>query len=215
MEIASARLAGPDLKGRADGFVDYRAASRRVELNLQADGGVAVGQPRRLRGAAARRAGRRRSAHFVWAPAGWSYGGTATSPRFATLGRVIEDDRDEVHRRPATASTSRSSARATPAGSIKGLVSVDTARRGPACRSRSTSISPDLSIHQLLADQFPRRGAADRRRPLRTDGGHLRVPVQQRARARRQRQGRPPRARHQRDRAAGRRGICPSPSTAG
>ncbi len=97
--IASARLAGPDLTGRADGFVDYRPASRRVELNLQADGAVQwvnrVGyaeQPLAGKVAAA--------ARFVWTPAGWSYGGTASSPRFADTRPRDRGDPGEVHRQP-------------------------------------------------------------------------------------------------------------------
>ncbi|MEO6195748.1 MAG: translocation/assembly module TamB domain-containing protein [Thermoanaerobaculia bacterium] len=151
--IASARLAGPDLTGRAEGFVDYRPASRRVELNLEADGAVQwvnrVGyaeQP--LVGPVAAKA------HFVWTPAGWSYGGTASSPRFATLGRVIEEIRAKFTGNRDGVDVQLENARYA-GGSIQGLVSVDTAQKGPGVPVSLDLDLANLSIHQLLADQFP------------------------------------------------------------
>ncbi|HTG36218.1 MAG TPA: translocation/assembly module TamB domain-containing protein [Thermoanaerobaculia bacterium] len=151
--IASARLAGPDLTGRAEGFVDYRPASRRVELNLQADGAVQwvnrVGYAEEpLVGPVAA------TARFVWTPAGWSYGGTASSPRFATLGRVIEEIRAKFTGNRDGVDVQLENARYA-GGSIQGLVSVDTAQKGPGVPVSLDLDLAGLSIHQLLADQFP------------------------------------------------------------
>src|SRR6185295_12486511 len=71
VRIATARLASPDLGASASGFVDYRAASRRVELAIE--GRVST------------------KTRFQWTPDGWSYSGTASAPRIAALNRVIDD----------------------------------------------------------------------------------------------------------------------------
>jgi autotransporter translocation and assembly factor TamB len=153
IQIANTRIAGPDLTARADGFVDYRSESRRVELSLQADGAAhwvnRVGyaeQP--LAGPVSAKA------HFVWTPAGWSYGGTATSPRLATLGRVIQEIQARFTGGRDGVDVQLERARYA-GGSVKGLISVDTAQKGPGVPVSLDLDLADLSIHQLLADQFP------------------------------------------------------------
>jgi len=153
VRIANVRLAGPDLTARAAGFVDYRPASRRVELNLQADG--AVQWVNRLGYAEQPLAGPvAATARFVWTPAGWSYGGTASSPRFATLGRVIEDIRGKFTGNRDGVDVQLERARYA-GGSIQGLISVDMAQKGPGVPVSLDLDLAGLSIHQLLADQFP------------------------------------------------------------
>ncbi|HET9212469.1 MAG TPA: translocation/assembly module TamB domain-containing protein [Thermoanaerobaculia bacterium] len=153
VEIASTRFAGPDLTGKASGFVDYRSESRRVELNLHTDAQAQwvnrVGwseQP--LAGPVAA------DARFLWTPAGWSYRGTAASPRFAALGRVIQDIRASFTGGPDGVDVGVERARYAD-GSFKGLISVDTAERGPGVPVSLDLELADLAIHKLLADQFP------------------------------------------------------------
>jgi autotransporter translocation and assembly factor TamB len=151
--ITNSRLAGPDLKGQVNGFVDYRPASRRVELAIQIDGAAQwvnrVGyddQP--LVGPVAARA------RFIWTPVGWSYGGTAASPRIATLGRTIQDIQAKFTGGPDGVDVQLERARYA-GGSFKGLVAVDTGEKGPGTPVSLDLDLADLSIHQLLADQFP------------------------------------------------------------
>lgn len=153
VQITNTRLAGPDLAARVNGFVDYRAENRRVELGIQADAGVRLvnrlgysEQP--LDGPASAQA------RFVWTPAGWSYSGTASSPRFAALGRVIQDVRGTFTGGPDGVDVQVERARYAD-GSLKGLISVDTGEKGPGTPVALDLDLADLSIHQLLADQFP------------------------------------------------------------
>ncbi len=153
IELAAVRLAGPDLQGVADGFIAYRAKDRRVDLNLKADVGVAwvnrVGYADLpLAGPAKGRA------HFVWVPAGWSLSGTAASPRLAALGRVIEDVETRFTGGADGVDVQVERSRYA-GGSIKGLVSVDTGEKGPGTPVSLDLELADLSLHQLLADQFP------------------------------------------------------------
>jgi hypothetical protein len=153
VQIANTRFAGPDLRGRADGFVDYRAESRRVELNLHADAQAHwvnrlgwTDQP--LQGPLAG------DAHFLWTNAGWSYRGTAAAPRLAALGRVLQDVRATFPGGPDGVDVGVERARYAD-GSFKGLISVDTAEKGPGVPVSLDLDLADLSIHKLLADQFP------------------------------------------------------------
>jgi TamB, inner membrane protein subunit of TAM complex/AsmA family len=153
VEIANVRFAGPDLTGRANGFVDYRAESRRVDLNLHADGQAHwvnrlgwTAEP--LQGPLAA------DARFLWTSAGWSYRGTATAPRFAALGRVIQDVRASFTGGPDGVDVGVERARYAD-GSFKGLISVDTTQKGPGVPVSLDLDLADLAIHKLLADQFP------------------------------------------------------------
>jgi translocation and assembly module TamB len=153
IQIANVRFAGPDLTGRANGFVDYRSESRRVDLNLHADGQAHwvnrlgwTAEP--LQGPFAG------DAHFLWTSAGWSYRGTGSSPRFAALGRVIQDVRASFTGGPDGVDVGLERARYAD-GSFKGLISVDTAERGPGVPVALDLQLADLAIHKLLADQFP------------------------------------------------------------
>ena len=93
-------------------------------------------------------------ARFVWTPAGWSYRGTAASPRLAALGRTIQDIQAKFTGGPDGVDVQVERARYA-GGSIKGLVSVDTGEKGPGTPVSLDLELADLSIHQLLADQFP------------------------------------------------------------
>ena len=153
IRIANTRLAGPDLAARAAGFVDYRAENRRVQLEIQADAQVhlvnRLGYSETpLAGPAAARA------RFVWTPAGWSYGGTASSPRFTALGRIFQDIQGEFTGGPDGVDVQVERARYAE-GSVKGLISVDTTQKGPGVPVALDLDLADLSIHDLLADQFP------------------------------------------------------------
>ena len=153
IQLAAVRLAGPDLKGTVDGFIAYRPKEYRVDLNLQANVGVAwvnrVGYADLpLAGPAAGRA------HFVWVPSGWSYSGTATSPRLAALGRVIQDVETRFSGGPDGVDVQVERSRYA-GGSIKGLVSVDTGEKGPGTPVSLDLELADLALHQLLTDQFP------------------------------------------------------------
>jgi uncharacterized protein involved in outer membrane biogenesis len=153
IQIANARVAGPDLQARATGFVNYRSENRRVELRIDGEGAAQL--VNRL-GYAQQPIEGPATAHvrFAWTPDGWNYSGTAASPRIAALDRVIGDidaafrgDRDgidvDVHRARYAG------------GTIEGLVSVDTAHAGPGVPVSLDLDYADLSVHQLIADQFP------------------------------------------------------------
>lgn len=153
VEIANTRFAGPDLTGRANGFVDYRAESRRVELTLHAEAQAHwvnrlgwTAEP--LQGPLAA------DARFLWTSAGWSYRGTATAPRFTALGRVIQDIRASFTGGPDGVDVGVERARYAD-GSFKGLISVDTTQKGPGVPVALDLDLADLAIHKLLADQFP------------------------------------------------------------
>ncbi|HEY4574247.1 MAG TPA: AsmA family protein, partial [Thermoanaerobaculia bacterium] len=153
IQIANVRFAGPDLTGRANGFVDYRSESRRVDLNLHADG--QAHWVNRMGWTAEPLAGPfAADARFLWTSAGWSYRGTATSPRFAALGRVIQDVRASFTGGPDGVDVGLERARYAD-GSFKGLIAVDTAEGGPGVPVSLDLELADLAIHKLLADQFP------------------------------------------------------------
>ncbi len=153
VEITNTRFAGPDLTGKANGFVDYRAESRRVELNLHAD--AQAHWVNRLGWTAEPLAGPvAGDARFLWTSAGWSYRGTATAPRFAAYGRVIQDIRASFTGGPDGVDVGVERARYAD-GSFKGLISVDTTQKGPGVPVALDLELADLSIHKLLADQFP------------------------------------------------------------
>ncbi len=156
IRVANTRIAGPDLSALASGFVDYRSGKRRIELAITADGAAQLAnrlgymeQP--VEGPVSARA------RFEWTPERWTYSGTANSPRLATLGRVIEDIRasflgDRVHLDVDVESSRYAQ------GTVAGLIAVDTA--GTAGRGAGTPVSldleyADLSLRQLIADQFP------------------------------------------------------------
>jgi hypothetical protein len=153
IEIANTRFAGPDLTGRASGFVDYRAESRRVELDLHADG--QAHWVNRLGWTEEPLAGPLAAdARFLWTSAGWSYRGTATAPRFAAYNRVIQDIRASFTGGPDGVDVGVERARYAE-GSFKGLISVDTTQKGPGVPVALDLDLDDLAIHKLLTDQFP------------------------------------------------------------
>ncbi|HEY4564357.1 MAG TPA: AsmA family protein, partial [Thermoanaerobaculia bacterium] len=153
IQIANVRFAGPDLTGRANGLIDYRSGERRVDLNLHADG--QAHWVNRLGWTAEPLAGPfAADARFLWTSAGWSYRGTATSPRFAALGRVIQDVRASFTGGPDGVDVGLERARYAD-GSFKGLIAVDTAESGPGVPIALDLELADLAIHKLLADQFP------------------------------------------------------------
>jgi hypothetical protein len=154
VEVATTRIAGPDIALRVDGFIDYREATRRIELHYTGQGAVQIvnrlgymtdpiAGPVAVRG------------RFDWANEGWSYSGTATSPRVATFGRVFQD------------------ASATYLGGIKGIdVKIDRARYAGGAVTGQVGVEyskttregipvvlnldvSGLEIQQLVADQFP------------------------------------------------------------
>jgi autotransporter translocation and assembly factor TamB len=154
VEITNTRLAGPDLKARVNGFVDYRPQSRRVDLAIQVDGAaqwvnrVGYADDALVGPVSAQ-------ARFVWVPAGWTLGGTAASPRIATLGRTIQDIQAKFTGGPDGVDVQLERARYAQ-GSIKGLIAVDTGEKGPGTPVSLDLELADLAIHQLLSDQFPK-----------------------------------------------------------
>ena len=153
VRIANVRFAGPDLTGRANGLVDYRAGERRVDLNLHTE--AQAHWVNRLGWTAEPLAGALAAdARFLWTSAGWSYRGTAAAPRFAALGRVIQDIRASFTGGPDGVDVGVERARHAD-GSFKGLISVDTTQKGPGVPVSLDLDLADLSIHKLLADQFP------------------------------------------------------------
>ncbi len=154
VRIATARLASPDVGASASGFVDYRAASRRVELAIDGRGAAHIAnrlgymeQP--VEGLV--------SAHarFVWTPDGWSYSGTASAPRIAALNRVIEDIQasflGEADHLDVQVRRSRYAR-----GTVNGLIAVDTRGTGkPGTPVKLDLDYADLSLRQLIDDQFP------------------------------------------------------------
>jgi len=153
IRIANIRLAGPDLAARGEGFVDYRAENRRVQLEIQADAQVHLVNrlgysDTPLAGPASARA------RFTWTPGRWSYSGTAASPRFDALGRVFQDIQGAFTGGPDGVDVQVERARYAE-GSVQGLISVDTTQKGPGVPVALDLDLADLSIHGLLADQFP------------------------------------------------------------
>jgi hypothetical protein len=156
VRIATAQIAGPDLAAKVDGLVHYRSENRKVELGIDARGAAQLvnrlgymEQP--IEGPATVRA------RFEWTKAGWSYSGTAASPRIAALDRVIEDVQASFTGGPEALDVDVGHARYA-RGTVSGLVAVDI--RGGRQRARGVPVSldldyEDLSIAELIEDQFP------------------------------------------------------------
>ncbi len=154
VEIATTRIAGPDVALRVDGFIDYREATRRIELHYTGQGAThivnrlgymtdPIAGPFAVRG------------RFDWTNDAWSYSGTATSPRVATFGRVFQD------------------ASATYLGTLKGIdVKIDRAKYAGGAVSGQVGVEysketregipvaldldlSGLEIQKVIADQFP------------------------------------------------------------
>jgi hypothetical protein len=154
VEVATTRIAGPDIALRVAGFIDYREATRRIELHYTGQGAIQIvnrlgymtdpiAGPVAVRG------------RFDWAGDGWSYSGTATSPRVATFGRTFQDaaatylgglKRIDVKIDRASYA----------GGAVSGQVGVEyskTTREGiPVALDLDVS---GLEIQKLIADQFP------------------------------------------------------------
>jgi hypothetical protein len=154
VQIATARIAGPDLTIRADGFIDYRAETRRVELSYTADGATQllnrlgymtepIAGPFGVRG------------RFGWQEAGWSYAGTASSARVATLGRVFQDMAMAFTGRREGIDVKVDRARYA-GGTVSGLVGVEYSKETrdgiPVALDLDYS---GLDIQTLISDQFP------------------------------------------------------------
>lgn len=156
VRIAAAQIAGPDLTARVDGLVNYRSENRKVELGIDARGAAQLvnrlgytDQP--IEGPATVRA------RFEWTRAGWSYTGTAASPRIAALNRVIEDIQASFTGGPDSLDVDVGHAHYAQ-GTVSGLVAVDV--RGGKRRARGVPVAldleyEDLSIRELIEDQFP------------------------------------------------------------
>ncbi len=140
VRIASAQIAGPDLSARVNGLVHYRSENRKVELGIDAQAAARLvnrlgymEQP--IEGPASVRA------RFEWTQAGWSYSGTAYSPRIAALDRVIEDVQAAFTGGPDTLDVDVEHAHYA-RGTFSGLVAVDIQggrQRAAGCPWRSTS----------------------------------------------------------------------------
>ena len=152
--IAVARLAGPDLSSRARGFVDYRSENRRVELAIEAQGAAQLAnrlgymeQP--IAGPVSARA------RFEWTPEGWTYSGTAASARLATFDRVFQDVEASFIGGPQRLDVNVQRSRYAQ-GTLGGLIEVDTRGTGKPGTPVALDLEyADLSLRQLLADQFP------------------------------------------------------------
>ncbi|HKI00885.1 MAG TPA: translocation/assembly module TamB domain-containing protein [Thermoanaerobaculia bacterium] len=154
VRIAVARLAGPDLQARVNGQVAYRSENRRVELGIDAEGAAQIAnrlgymeQP--IAGPATVHA------RFEWTPAGWSYAGTAGSPRIDTFDRVIQDIQASFTGGPDGLDVDVERARYAD-GTVGGLIAIDTAGKRVAGVPVALDLEySELSIRQLLDDQFP------------------------------------------------------------
>jgi len=154
VRIANARLAGPDLAAGASGFIDYRAENRRVELAIDARGAAQIANrlgyaERPIEGPVAARA------RFEWTPAGWTYSGTASSPRIATFDRVFQDIEASFIGGPERLDVNVVRSRYAQ-GTVSGLIAIDTRGTGKPGTPVALDLDyADLSLHQLVADQFP------------------------------------------------------------
>lgn len=152
--VAKARIAGPDVSLRVDGFIDYLAQNRRIELHYTGQGAThlvnrlgymtdPIAGPFAVRG------------RFDWTNDAWSYSGTATSPRVATFGRVFEDAAATylggLNRIDVKIDRARYAG-----GAVSGKVGVEYSketREGiPVALDLDVS---GLEIQKLIADQFP------------------------------------------------------------
>jgi translocation-and-assembly-module (TAM) inner membrane subunit TamB-like protein len=154
VRIANARLASPDVAATASGFVDYRSGSRRVELAIDGRGAARLANhlgymERPIEGLVSTHA------NFKWTPDGWSYSGTASAPRIATFDRVIEDIQASFLGAPDRLDVQVQRARYA-RGTVEGLIAVDTrGTEGPGTPVALDLEYADLSLRQLIADQFP------------------------------------------------------------
>jgi translocation-and-assembly-module (TAM) inner membrane subunit TamB-like protein len=153
VQIANVRFFAPEVSGRATGFVNYRAENRRVELSINAGGASRLvnrlgymQQP--IEGSA------EIHTRVVWTPGSWSYSGTASSPRLATFDRVIQDIDASFLGSPERLDVQVAKSRYAQ-GNVSGLISVATGDRGAGTPVTLDLDYADLSIHQLIADQFP------------------------------------------------------------
>jgi hypothetical protein len=152
--IATARIAGPDLSLRADGFIDYLAANRRIELHCAGEGAThlvnrlgyvtdPIAGPFSLRG------------RFDFHQDAWSYSGTLSSPRVATLGRVFTDAAVTFLGGGKRLDVKVDRARYA-GGALSGQVGIEYAKQ--TREGVPVALDLDLSgleIQQLIADQFP------------------------------------------------------------
>ncbi|HEY7214919.1 MAG TPA: translocation/assembly module TamB domain-containing protein, partial [Thermoanaerobaculia bacterium] len=154
VQIATARLASPDVGATASGFVDYRAANRRVELAIDARAAARFANrlgymQRPIEGPVSTHA------RFLWTPDGWSYSGTASAPRIATFGRVIDDVQASFLGAPDHLDVQVQRARYA-RGTVSGLIAIDTRGTGRPGTPVALDLDyADLSLRQLIADQFP------------------------------------------------------------
>ena len=152
--LAAARIAGPDVALKVDGFIDYLEKGRRIELHYTGQGAThlvnrlgymtdPIAGPFALRG------------RFDWTSDAWSYSGTATSPRVATFGRVFEDASATylggLNRIDVKIDRARYAG-----GAVTGQVGVEYSketREGiPVALDLNVS---GLEIQKLIGDQFP------------------------------------------------------------
>ncbi len=154
VRIATARIAGPDLAAQIAGLVNYRSENRKVELGIDAQGEARLvnrlgymEQP--IEGPAAVKA------RFEWTQAGWSYTGTAASPRIDTFNRVIEDVQAAFTGGPGALDVDVERARYA-RGNVSGRIAVDLKSERPHGVPVALDLDyEDLSIRDLIDDQFP------------------------------------------------------------
>ena len=155
VEIAAARITGPDLSARARGFVAYRAAERRIELAIDAQGQAAlanrlgyVEEP--IEGAVDF------DGRFDLAGSDWAWSGTATSPRIAVLNRVFQEIEADLagNRERVDADLRRVG---YVGGTVQGDVGITTGGdRGEGGVPVALDLTYEgLSIQPLIRDQFP------------------------------------------------------------
>lgn len=154
VQVASVRMASPDLRAQGSGTIGWRGEPR-VDLAFQAEGDARLAnrlgyleQP--IEGAF------RFDGRFDLEGEQWSYGGAASSPRIAVLGRVLRDVAAELDGRPEELVVDVERA-GYAGGTVAGEVRVDTdvpAEEKEAGTPVALDLSfRDLAIETLLADQ--------------------------------------------------------------
>ena len=152
--IATARIAGPDVALRVDGFIDYLAANRRIELHYTGQGVTQlvnrlgymtdpIAGPFALRG------------RFDLTDAAWSYSGTAAFSRVATYGRVFQDAAVTYLGGPRRIDVKVDRV-SYAGGGMSGQVGVDYGKE--TREGVPVALDLDLAgleIQKLIADQFP------------------------------------------------------------
>jgi translocation and assembly module TamB len=152
--LATARIAGPDVALRADGFIDYLEANRRIELHYTGQGAThivnrlgymtdPIAGPFAVRG------------RFDWASDAWSYSGTVTSPRVATFGRVFQDAA-VTYLGTLKGIDARIDGAKYAGGAVSGQVGVEYSKE--AREGIPVALDLDLAgleIQKLIGDQFP------------------------------------------------------------